>query len=312
MYTLFYILGYLAVLGFICLAVMRLVGYMKASPLHIRWELYPIPHEGKKRASYGGSYMEETNWWTKPRHVDHMMDIKSMLAEVLFLESTYENNRPLWIRTYPFHMGLYMLMGGVMIIILAVIIQLFGANPHCGFLIFLGNIINAISLFGALGILGGAIALIQHRLADKGVRRFSTPEMFMNLGAFALFGLLTLCAWTFNPSYFDLARQYTYNLITFNFQPLGSSWFVLNVLLGYALLVWIPLTNMRHILIKYFMYHDIRWGDTATVWSQKNQGLIDENLHLDVTWSAPHIEDDGKVHNWVEVATANPAAEKKD
>ncbi len=27
-------------------------------PIHLRWELYPVPHE-KGRSHYGGSYMEE-------------------------------------------------------------------------------------------------------------------------------------------------------------------------------------------------------------------------------------------------------------
>ena len=83
MYTLFYLLGYLAIFGFIALAICKIAKFVKSSPLHIRWELYPVPHEGPARASYGGSYMEETNWWTKPRHVDHLEDIKAMLMEIL-------------------------------------------------------------------------------------------------------------------------------------------------------------------------------------------------------------------------------------
>lgn len=312
MYTLFYLLGYLAVLGFICLAIMRIYNYKKSSPLHIRWELYPVPHEGPKKYAYGGSYMEESNWWTKPRHIDHALEIKEMLKEIIFLHSTFEHNLGLWVRTYPFHMGLYMLMGGIMIVLFAVILLLCGVSPYNGFLIFLGNIINACSLFGALGITCGGIGLIHKRLKDKGLRKYTTPEMFCNLGSFVIFGIVTLLAWIFNPSYSFLCQNYLYNLCTGNFSPLGSGWFVLNMLLGYAIVIWIPLTNMRHLLIKYFMYHNIRWGDEATVWSNKNKHLIDENLQFNVDWAAPHIEDDGKVHNWVEVATSNPADQKKD
>ena len=94
MYTIFYLLGYLAVIGFICLAFIKILTFMKTSPLHIRWELYPIPHEGPKRSAYGGSYMEESNWWTKPRHVDHWMDLKAMGEEIFFLHSTFEHNLP--------------------------------------------------------------------------------------------------------------------------------------------------------------------------------------------------------------------------
>jgi len=37
-------------------------------PAHLRWELYPVAHE-MGRASYGGSYFEEVDWWTRPRQV---------------------------------------------------------------------------------------------------------------------------------------------------------------------------------------------------------------------------------------------------
>ena len=65
MTILFYILGYLAVAGFICMAYLKIRSYMAASPLHVRWELYPVPHEGSKTV-YGGSFMEEKDWWTQP------------------------------------------------------------------------------------------------------------------------------------------------------------------------------------------------------------------------------------------------------
>ncbi|MCK7479040.1 MAG: hypothetical protein M0C28_18015 [Candidatus Moduliflexus flocculans] len=32
-----------------------------ASPLHLRWELYPVPHEAPERAAHGGSYFEQSS-----------------------------------------------------------------------------------------------------------------------------------------------------------------------------------------------------------------------------------------------------------
>lgn len=312
MYTLFYLLAYVAVLGFICLAFLKMRDFVKDSPLHIRWELYPVPHEGPKKAAYGGSYMEESNWWTKPRHVDHWMDIKAMLMEIIFLEATYKNNPKLWARSYPFHMGLYLLMGGTIVLLFAAFLQICGLSPHNGFIIFLGNIINAISMSGGFLIAAGGIALIMRRIQDKGLKRYTTKEMFFNLGGFSLFGILTLLAWVFNPSYYAVANKFMTNLLTFNFSPLGSTWFVLSMLVGFVMLLWIPVTNMKHLLIKYFMYHDIRWGDEATVYSERNQKLIEKELQFDVTWSAPHIAGDGGTHTWAEVATTDSAAPKKD
>lgn len=304
MYTLFYVLAYLSLVAFVCLATMKILDFIKASPLHVRWELYPVPHEGPKRAAYGGSYMQESDWWTKPRHVDHWMDIKEMMQEILFLHSTYEHKRELWLRSYPFHMGLYLWMGGTFILLFAVILELCGIDPMNGFMVFLGNVINAVVLFGAFLMSCGGIALIHLRLTDKGLHKYTTREFYFNIAAFVTFALLTLAAWVFNPSYYYVASTFLVNLFTLHFNALGSVWFVLSMLAGFVVLIWIPITNMKHLLIKYFMYHDIRWSDEATVWSEKNQELINRNLQYPVTWSAPHIAD-SHPKNWVDVATTN-------
>ena len=96
MTALFYLLGYLAFIGFISLAIRRLRTFRKATPLHVRWELYPVPHEGDK-AKHGGSYMEEVDWWKKKRHLSHLEDIKGILEEVLSCMpplSTISNSGP--------------------------------------------------------------------------------------------------------------------------------------------------------------------------------------------------------------------------
>lgn len=311
MTTLFYILGYLAVAGFFCMAYLKIKSYLAASPLHVRWELYPVPHEGEK-AAYGGSFMEEKDWWTKPRHISHWGDIKGILTEVLFLHATFEHNLKLWVRTYPFHVGMYLLMGGTIIVILSVIAQICGLAPQGGLMVFINNVINATALLGAFCIAGGGIGLIQRRRSDEGLKRYSTPEHYLNLGAFVLFAVLTLAAWAFNPSYAQLANTFIYNLFTFNFQPLPSVSFVLSMLVGFFVLIWIPMTNMGHLIMKYSMYHDIRWGDEPTTFSTKNQQKIMDALKFNVTWSAEHIAGDGQPKTWVDVATTNPAAPKKE
>ena len=308
MTTLFYLIAYAAILGFIALAFIKVRAYLTASPLHVRWELYEVPHEGKK-ASYGGSYMEEGDWWSKPRHADHMGDIKALLTEVLFLNATFEHNIKLWFRTYPFHFGLYMLMGGIFLVLFTAIAQLCGVSPANGFIVFVGNVVNVVSLIGMLGIIGGGIGLIHRRVTDSGLNKYTTPEHYFNLGMFIFYALVGLAAWAVNPSFFELSRTFMVNLLTFNFAPLASSGFGLHLLLGFALMVWIPMTHMGHLMMKYFTYHDIRWGDTPTMDSPEMQKKIGEVLGYQVTWAAPHITGQGQ-KTWVEVATTNPAAPK--
>lgn len=309
MTTLFYVLGYAAVAGFFCMAFLKIRAYVQSSPLHVRWELYPVPHEGVKTV-YGGSFMEEKDWWTKPRHVDHWGGIKALLTEVLFLHATFKHNFKLWQSSYPFHFGLYMLMGGTIIVICAVFAQFLGLDPNGGFMTFISNLISACVLVGSLCMIVGGVCLIQRRRNDDGLRRYTTPEHYFNLAVFIVFGILGLMAWATAPSYFDLARTFIRNLFTLTFTPLPNTFFTLHLLVGFFLLIWIPMTHMGHLFMKYFTYHDIRWGDEPTNYSETNKQKIVDALKYTVTWSAKHITPDGKSRSWVDVATSNPAAPK--
>ena len=292
------------------LACTKIKGYITASPLHVRWELYPVPHEGKK-AAYGGSFMETSNWWQSPRHIEHLGDIMGIFKEVLLLEATFKHNNKLWFRTYPFHFGMYMLMGGTIILLGTVIAGMLGASAiwgpvekMSGVVNFIHNVLNSCVLIGAFGIVGGGIALIQRRLADQGLRAYSTREHFLNIGVFVVFGLLTLAAWSFNADYTVIAATFMHNLLTFHFEAIDSYFFILSMLCGFFVLIWIPLSNMQHLILKYFMYHDIRWGDAPTSDSAKNQKLIPGLLQRPVSWSAPHIRGNGLPKTWLDVATS--------
>ena len=256
--------------------------------------------------------MEGSEWWTKPRHIEHLGDIMGIFKEVLLLEATFKHNHALWFRTYPFHFGLYMLMGGTIILAITVICGLLGASEIWGdvakmggMVTFIHNVINAIVLIGAFGIVGGGIALICRRMCDEGLKVYTTKEHYLNLAVFVLFGLLTLAAWAFNPDYAVLAGTFIHNLILFNFQPIDSFFFNASMLCGFFVLIWIPITNMQHLLLKYFMYHDIRWGDRPLGESKKDQETItNELLKYKVSWSAEHIAGDGSPKTWLDVATS--------
>lgn len=303
MTTLFYLLGYLAVIGFAVTAFLKIRKYVKSTPLHIRWELYPIPHEGA-RAKHGGSYMEDTNWWESKHHAKHIDDLIFLIREILFLEATYHHNRPLWVRTYPFHLGLYMLMGGAIILFVCAFLRLFGMDPEGSFLTFISYLIEIMSLVGCLALVIGGIGLIMRRVSDPGLRTFTPPEHFFDIGLFAFFGLVGLATWVTNHSFADLASQFMYNMITFNWESLGSGGFTLHMLIGFVLMIIIPVTFMSHILLKYFLYHDIRWEDVATSQSKKRQDLMMDALKYNVTWAGPHMNPEGKPKTWVDVATS--------
>ncbi len=52
-------------------------------PLPLRWELYPIPKGPRERQRYGGSYFEQSDWWTKSSDTGRRGELAFMAKEVL-------------------------------------------------------------------------------------------------------------------------------------------------------------------------------------------------------------------------------------
>ena len=107
MTTLVYVIAYLGIVFFLISVAARFVFWSKM-PMHLRWELYPVAHEGGGRAAYGGSYLEESDWWQKKREVSLFGELKVMVPEILFLVALREHNAKLWRWSFPFHFGLYL------------------------------------------------------------------------------------------------------------------------------------------------------------------------------------------------------------
>ena len=94
---------FLIVITYRTLAIIRL-------PVHLRWELAPIPHE-KGKGRYGGSYLEEYEWWNKPQHRSRIAPIIYMAKEIFLLRGVWKHNRALWPFTFSLHMGIYLIVG---------------------------------------------------------------------------------------------------------------------------------------------------------------------------------------------------------
>ncbi len=309
MSTFIYIVTYLAIVVFVAAVLRRIIHYLK-NPIHVRWELYPVPHEGKK-ASYGGSYLEDSGWWEQERKTSLVGTLKAMIPEMLFLKAVWENNRPLWVVTFPFHFGLYITVGFIGLLGLTAIIQLSGidvAGSHR-----LKPVVALISFLGPLGFIltiMGAIGLLYKRLTDPGLRNYANFEHYFNLCLFITTMGVAVLTWLFVDPTFNLARQFLVNLISLKMTAIGSFLFQLQVLLAMFTIAYIPLTHMSHFFMKWFLYHDIRWGDEPNINTPETDKKIGIVLNYPVTWSASHISGHGK-ETWAEVATFNPAAESE-
>lgn len=301
-----YIVTYAAIAVFLAAVIKRVVGYMK-NPMHVRWELYPVAHEGK-RAAYGGGYLEELDWWEKPREVSRIGELKVMIPEILFLKAVWEYKRPLWYVTYPFHLGLYFCVAFIGLLGAGAVLQLAGMPADAPLMSVVSALTNLVGPAGFVLAFAGAAGLLYKRVRDPELRNYSSFEHYFNLVLFLVtLGVAILCWLLVDPT-FAMSRTFTAGLISFKLTAVASPLFILQVLLAMVTIAYIPLTHMSHFFMKYFLYHDIRWGDAPNVNAPRTAAQIGAVLNYPVTWSAPHIRGDGK-KTWADVATFIPAVE---
>ena len=286
-------------------------------PLHLRWELYPVQHEAGKKAEYGGSYMEEVNWWERKKESSLYNEIRYMVPEILFLRGLKKENPRLWTISFSFHFGLYLLMGTLALLVLGAFSMVLGVPITPGRGILSSLIYHLTILLGFLGLtLGmvGTAALFRRRLRDPELRNYSSFSDYWNLAFLLAFFLVGLLAWLYHDHAFDGARAYIYSLLTFGGNPAwvaGNRTFLgsLSIVLGSLLIGYIPLTHMSHMFMKFFLYHSVKWEDTPNMTGSRIEAAVLANLGLKPTWAAPHIGADGK-KTWAQIATSG-GKEKK-
>ncbi len=285
-----YTLAYAGTLAFLVGCAVRAIRYATLPP-HLRWELYPVPHEDPAVAGHGGSYFEEVDWWTRPAHFNYWGEAKFMVPEILLLRGLWEFNRKLWLRSFPFHFGLY-LLGATIVLLVAGATELGRITGFAGL---------ALALLGAVGLLIG-------RLTDVSLRNYTAPGDIFNLVFFiAALGLL-LAGCLLAPAGF--AGVFARGLLTFDTSVSVPAPLAAGLMLASVLAAYIPLTHMSHFIAKYFTYHSIRWDDKASVHSAALAKKIAQCLAYRPTWGAAHIGADGR-KSWAEIATTNPAAGTK-
>jgi nitrate reductase gamma subunit len=305
-----YALTYLALAVFIVGVLKRIAAYRK-NPQHLRWELYPVPHEGGGKASYGGSYLEEVDWWQKPRETSRIGELSVMVPEMLLLKALWEHNRSLWLVSFPFHFGLYLTFGLVVLLVIGAVAQLAGMSADSGLLALVVGVSTILGPIAFLLTLLGGLGLLLRRLSDPELRNYASPEHRFNLVLFLATMGVALLTWAVADPSFEMARGFIAGLITFNLKDVGSSLFLLQVVLAVLTLAYIPFTHMSHFFMKYFLYHDIRWEDKPNVNAPEIDEQLVQELGFEPTWSAPHIAIPGK-KTWADIAMFNPAAEPQE
>jgi nitrate reductase gamma subunit len=306
-----YLLTYFAILLFVVMVISKIFKYAN-TPVHVRWELYPVAHE-PKRNKYGGSHYEEEEFWKHKAKKNHLAELWAMFEEIVFLKGVFLHNKKLWYFSFPFHLGLYLITTTFLLIVLSVILNLFSIINISDIQNTADYIFHYITvLFVYAGLIltfVGCIGLLFQRATDKKFKFYNTPMDYINLLFILVLVISISITLIFSNSSLILSKEFVKNLITFNWVEINNGLFILNVILISLFLLYFPITRMMHLFAKYFTYHDVRWEDEQNVKGSKLEKKVKEALNFGVSWSAPHMKT-GKT--WAEIATNFPPEIKNE
>lgn len=286
---------YVGVGVFVLGCVRRVLQYGRA-PVHLRWELYPVPHEKPELVAHGGSYFEETDWWTRKHRRNLIGELRFMLPEMILLRGLWESNRALWFRSSPFHAGLYLMTTAAVLSVVG------GAWTAASVLAVIAGLL---AWAGVVLTFVGAVALFVRRVTDPKLRNYTTLGDVFNVGAFAAATALVLAGRLLSPT--PSIRAFAHALITFDTSLHLPFVTACGLMIGASMAGYVPFTHMGHFVAKYFTYHAVRWDDAPMGGSgRKMAARVAEQLAYRPTWSASHIGADG-VSTWAELATSVPS-----
>jgi nitrate reductase gamma subunit len=305
MTSVIYVVLCLSAAVFTAATAVRAVWYARA-PLHLRWELYPVPHEPPERSAHGGSYFEQSAWWTRPWRANHWGTLKAIAAEVLFLQALREFNRPLWWRSFPFHFGLYLLSTTVALVLGASAATLWLPSVMAGWPgVVVHGLYRATGTAGLVLAVAGAAALLHRRLTDPDLRRATTPGDLFNLAAFVVALTVLGAGYSLRPADAPGPLAVAVGVLTWDTGVRLPGVLAAGLLLAALLAAYIPFTHMSHFVGKYFTYHAVRWDDAVA----RRGGAIEKTMAAYLTyrptWAAPHVAADGS-RTWAEVVTTPP------
>lgn len=288
-----HILTYCVILFFLTLTAYRVIS-IRRLPVHLRWELAPIPHE-KGKSKYGGSYLEDYEWWEKPRRKSFFTPLSYMAREIFLQRGIWENNRPLWPFTFLLHTGIYLFILVLMLYLVNALLILTGAEQSA---VNVFHVITTVVIAAAClsGIIGG-VGLILKRLLDNNLRNFSSFSTFFRLiflGAVFISGGVALL---YSGNYIEEMSGFVKGIIIFDSISVSTAPAV-HLIISFLFIIYLPFTDMVHFITKYFTYHAVRWDDEPQ--NIKTQKEINKLINQPVSWSAAHIKSKSR-RSWKDI-----------
>lgn len=267
-------------------------------PAHLRWELYPLPHGPRARQSYGGSYFEDSEWWTRPAETSRAGELRYMFEEVLFLKGVWKNFRALWLWSWLLHIGLYSLVAATA---LGVLMQFTAsATDTRGWAM---AALRALSWAAMCAGLAGTLGLIVLRASTPRLRPYSSRGVFLNLAVVAALFATGLAGILLEPVMVENMLGMLGALLGRSEAPPLSAIATAHLGVVAIFLAYFPFTHMTHAYMKFFTYHSVRWDDAPAATDSAAQRSVAGSLGRTVSWAAPHIAGEG-TRTWREVVSA--------
>lgn len=285
---------YLAVMVFIFITVYKVLSYKKM-PRHLRWDLYPVPHQGLK-----GSKYQIVDFYKKPHMFSKPHELIAIAQEMILIKKAFDHNRRLWIGSWPLHTGIYLSSLWLVLLVVSGTIGIKGEIMLIGSSLLTWAIANLTVIVGVMALvlgLFGSLTLLWLRLTNRDLRYIADFVTYFNLGLMAVLFSSGLFAWLTVDPFFDLIRQNVMALLTLRPSPAVEPAVVFEMLVFGVFLLYLPFSRMMHFAAKYFLYHHIMWDDEAMVPQSSLEQNIKKSFQFRPRWSSGHISS-GK--SWME------------
>lgn len=263
---------------------------MMRMPVHLRWDLYPMPRGSWEQQRYGGSYFEESEWWrNKPAH-SRASEFAYVAGEVLGFRTVWQRNRKFWLWSWLMHAGLYACVAA------AVLTGIAALTDEAWF-----ELVRWMVIAGTSAGMGGALGLLVARTGER--VPFSGRREYFNLIAILAVCVTGLEAFSFAGTPRQMVALVHALFSAESMPELGAALVLHLVVLG-AFLAYFPATHMTHAYLKFFAFHRVRWDDRPLAHDARLAVAISQNLDRPLTWSAAHI---GRGQTWAQVASGKEA-----
>jgi len=282
---------YLALTLFICVTAWKVYGYA-TMPRHLRWDIYPVPHQGPE-----GSKYQKVDFYKATPHFDFISEALYMIPEILFIRKAFKHNFAIWRGSIAMHSGIYIAPLWIVALLAGACLEKTGTPVNAingwPWITALYHVTWVSGAFcGVFGLLG-SLFLLWMRLSDEGLRDMSDFVAFFNLFVMiALFGSVFLAWWFVDPS-FALLRTHIATLLSFAPGVPQNGLITAELLFLGFFFAYLPFSRMTHYAAKYFFYHNIMWDDEPMKAGSSLEKNVIASLGQKVSWKAGHVKANG-------------------